>query len=104
MSENEASDSTTRPNSPEPAAIEDENEPCGDFARLYPRSRAARLAFHYLAICIEQNPGIYRWQRRFIHIRQELEELEPDATDDSTGDERLHHQRIQSSFGVASGD
>jgi hypothetical protein len=81
--------STTEPNTPEPDPIndEDENNPAGDFARLIPRSRQARIAFHEMVIETNKFPYKYRWHRRFIHVREAMEELEPELDEQSTGDE-----------------
>lgn len=80
------SQSTTEPNTPEAGPIENEKQASGDFARITPISAAARLAFHNLADTIDQNPGTYRWHRRYLHIRDGLELLSDDGGD-STGAE-----------------
>src|SRR3954469_20807168 len=81
------SDSATQPNTPQPPLIEDENKLSGDFARLIPTSRAARLAFHKLILAFGQDPDKYRWHRRLVHVREGLERLDDEVDEHSTGDE-----------------
>jgi hypothetical protein len=83
------SGSTTEPNTPEPPSInaEDEAIPSGDFARLIPISRSARLAFHNLCLAMEESPEKYLWHRKFVYVRQRLEELESEIDEQSTSDE-----------------
>jgi hypothetical protein len=59
------------------------SRPCGDFARVYPRSRLARLAFHHLVITIDQRPEQYTWHRRFLYVRKELQELKAEVKTNS---------------------
>lgn len=66
---------TTEPNSPKNSTAEDELLPQGDFAQLFPTSIPARLAFHDLAVILQEQPTAYAWQRRFIHIQPGLQEL-----------------------------
>ena len=83
------SGSTTEPNTPEPPPIdvEDEDIPSGDFARLIPISRSARIAFHNLYLAMEGSPERYLWHRKFVYIRHKLEELETELEEQSTSDE-----------------
>lgn len=82
-----ASGSTTQPNTPEPSAITNEADANGDFARLIPTSRAARLAFHRMVLSLNQSPDKYRWQQRLIHVREGLGALDIELDEHSTGDE-----------------
>ena len=73
------SGTTTEPNTPEASALQDgEEEPHGDFARLTPSSRAAKLAFHELFTSLDTEVERYRWHRNFIYGRPALEPLEDD--------------------------
>jgi hypothetical protein len=56
---------------------------CGDFARVYLRSRSARLASHHLVITIDQRPEQYTWHRRFLYVRKELQELKAEVKTNS---------------------
>jgi len=87
--------STTEPNTPEPPPVnvDDEEIPSGDFARLAPISRPARIAFHDLYLAIEQSPEKYHWHRKYLHFRQNLEELEPEIDEQSTSDELARSPR-----------
>jgi hypothetical protein len=93
----DTSGSTTEPNTPEPPPIniEDEEIPSGDFARLTPISRPARMAFHNLYLAIEQSPEKYLWHRKFLHFRQNLEELESEIDEHSTSDELARSSKPQ---------
>jgi hypothetical protein len=92
-----ASGSTTEPNTPDPPPIdlEDEDIPSGDFARLIPISRSARIAFHHLYLAIEQSPEKYLWHRKFVYVRRNLEELESEIDEQSTSDELVRSPRPQ---------
>jgi hypothetical protein len=99
------SESTTEPNTPEPPQInaEDEDIPSGDFARLIPISRSARIAFHYLHLAMEESPEKYLWHRKFVYVRRRLEDLEPEIDEQSTSDELARSTRPQDPGSVHSG-
>jgi hypothetical protein len=99
------SGSTTEPNTPEPPQITSENEdsPSGDFARLIPVSRSARIAFHNLHLAMEENPTKYLWHRKFIYVRRRLEDLEPEIDEQSTSDERGRSTGPQEPSSIQSG-
>jgi len=81
--------STTEPNTPEPDEIQSDIEdlPFGDFARIFPVSIAARLAFDQLVVAMKNDPSKYSWHRKFVHIRKGREEFEPETDELSTSDE-----------------
>lgn len=91
------SGSTTEPNTPEPPPIstEDEDIPSGDFARLVPISRSARLAFHTMYLAMEESPAKYFWHRKFVYVRDGQEELEVEIDDQSMSDEPGQSSRPQ---------
>ena len=68
---------TTRPNSLVASDSPDDPEnPPGDFARLMPRSKEAKLAFNELYLAMKKDESLTDWHRRFIHYRSLPEPLE----------------------------
>src|SRR5271163_3391182 len=98
---------TTEPNTPEssssPKGEDEEEELSGDFARLTPSSKSARLAFHNLASAIKAKEHVdtYQWHQQFIHIRSSLQPLEDDEEDSTSADNISQDQptvRIHNGF------
>ncbi len=95
----------TESNTPEPPMINDEHEdiPSGNFARLIPISRSARVAFNNLMLAMEETPEKYTWHRKFIYVRQNLEELEAEIDEQSTSDELAQSPKAQDPSLIHSG-